>query len=112
MNCLDTRGRAARWIPPDDALGTALWLAGRGLWPVPITPPDDPLSPNPGKSPLGRGWGARRLSTRALFAIFRRHPKAGVGLILGPVAGVADLEIDDRQQAGPLLTELFPGGRP
>jgi hypothetical protein len=79
---------------------------------VPITPPDDPRSPNPGKAPLGRGWGARRLSTRALFAIFRRHPGAGVGLVLGPAAGVVDLEVDDREQAGPLLAELFPGGSP
>jgi hypothetical protein len=112
MNYLDSRGRAARWTPPDDALGTALWLAGRGLWVVPITPPDDPRSPNPGKAPLGRGWDARRLSTRALFAIFRRHPGAGVGLVLGPAAGVVDLEVDDRERAGPLLTELFPGGPP
>src|SRR6516165_3279883 len=112
MNHLDSRGRAARWTPPDDALGTALWLAGRGLWVVPITPPDDPRSPNPGKAPLGRGWGARRLSTRALFAIFRRHPGAGVGLVLGPAAGVVDLEVDDRAQAGPLLAELFPEGPP
>ena len=79
---------------------------------MPITPLDDPRSPNPGKAPIGRGWGARRLSTRALFAIFRRHPRAGVGVILGPAAGVVDLEIDDRQQARPLLTELFPGGTP
>jgi hypothetical protein len=74
--------------------------------------PDDPRSPNPGKAPLGRGWGTRRLSTRALFAIFRRHPGAGVGLVLGPAAGVVDLEVDDRGQAGPLLTEWFPGGPP
>jgi hypothetical protein len=79
---------------------------------VPITPPDDPLSPNPGKAPLGRGWGAQRLSTRALFAIFRRHPGAGVGIVLGPAAGVVDLEVDDRVQAGPLLAELFPEGPP
>jgi hypothetical protein len=79
---------------------------------VPITPPDDPLSPNPGKAPNGRGWGAQRLSTRALFAIFRRHPRAGVGLVLGPAPGVVDLEVDDRVQAGPLLAELFPEGPP
>jgi hypothetical protein len=79
MNRWDAGVRATRRITPDDALGTALWLVGQGLWPVPITPPDDPFSPNPGKAPLGRGWGSRRLSTRALFAIFRRHPRAGVG---------------------------------
>jgi hypothetical protein len=111
MNRWDSRSRAARCIPPADALGTALWLAGRGLWVVPITPPHDPLSPEPGKAPIGRGWGARRLSTRALFAIFRRH-RAGVGLVLGPAAGVVDLEIDDRERAGPLLAEWFPEGPP
>src|SRR5262245_3504453 len=110
MDRFDSRGRAPHLIPPGDALGTALWLYGRGLWPVPITPPDDPFSANPGKAPLGRGWGARRLSTRALFAIYRRHPRAGVGLVLGPAAGVVDLEVDDRGQAGPLLAELFPDG--
>jgi hypothetical protein len=79
---------------------------------VPITPPDDPLSPNPGKAPIGRGWGTRRLSTRTLFAIFGRHPGAGVGLVLGPASGVVDLEVDDRERAGPLLAELFPEGPP
>ena len=101
MNRWDSRSRAARCIHPADALGTALWLAGRGLWVVPITPIDDPLSANPGKAPIGSGWGTRRLSTRALFAIFRRHPKAGVGLILGPESGVVDLEIDDRRKSTP-----------
>ena len=112
MNRVEPRGREPRRIPPADALGTALWLAGRGFWPVPITPLDDPLSTNPGKAPLGRGWGAQRLSTRTLFAIFRRHPGAGVGIVLGPAAGVVDLEVDDRVQAGPLLAELFPEGPP
>jgi Bifunctional DNA primase/polymerase, N-terminal len=112
MNRLDSEDRGARRFPPDDALGAALWLTGRGLWAVPITPLDDPLSPNPGKAPIGRGWGARRLSTRALFAIFRRQPRAGIGLVLGPAAGVVDLEVDDREQAGPLLAKLFPAGLP
>jgi hypothetical protein len=112
MNQLHPGSREPRRIPPADAFGTALWLAGRGLWAVPITPPDDSLSLNPGKAPIGRGWGARRLSTRTLFAIFGRHPRAGVGLILGPASGVVDLEVDDREQSGPLLAELFPEGPP
>jgi hypothetical protein len=111
MNRWDSRRRAARCIPPDDALGTALYLAGRVLWVMPITPPDDPLSLNPGKASIGRGWGARRLSTRVLLAIFRPHPRAGVGLVLGPAAGVVDLEVDNRNRAGPLLSEFFPGSR-
>ena len=65
----------------------------------------------PGRRPSGAA-GRGRLSTRALFAIFRRHPGAGVGIVLGPAAGVVDLEVDDREQAGPLLAELFPGGPP
>src|SRR4051812_20453637 len=104
--------REAWRLPPNDALGTALWLVARGLWPVAITPPDDGLSPNPGKAPIGRGWGTRRLSTRALFAIFGRHPRAGVGVVLGPASGVVDLEVDDPERAKPLLGELFPDGAP
>ena len=99
-------------MPPSDALGTALWLVAQGLWPVAITPPDDDRSPNPGKAPIGRGWGTRRLSTRALFAIFGRHPRAGVGVVLGPASGVVDLEVDDPERARPLLGELFPDGPP
>jgi hypothetical protein len=86
--------------PPDDAPGTALWLAERGLWAVLFTPLDDPFSPNPGKAPIGHGWGARRLSTWALVAIFRRHPWAGAGLLLGPAAGVVDLDLGDRVRDG------------
>ena len=97
-------------LPPDDALGTALWLFARGFWPVAITPPDDARSPNPGKAPIGRGWGIRRLSTRAIFAIYGRNPGAGVGIVLGPTSGVVDLEVDDPARAGPVLEELFPGG--
>src|SRR4051794_35658416 len=98
--------------PPADALGTALWLSAHGLWPVPITPPDDATSPNPGKAPIGRRWGVVRPSTRALFAIFKRHPRAGIGIVLGPASGVVDLEVDDPRAAGPLLDELFPQGLP
>ena len=106
------RRREACRLPPSDALGTALWLVAQGLWAVAITPPEDDRSPNPGKAPIGRGWGTRRLSTRALFAIFGRQPRAGVGVVLGPASGVVDLEVDDPELAGPLLGELFPDGPP
>src|SRR3954470_6835404 len=112
MSRTDFAGRPRRRRPPADALGTALWLHARGFWPVPITAPDDRSSPNPGKAPVGRGWGTRRLSTRALFTILRRHPRAGVGLALGPAAGVVDLEVHDRERAGLLLAELLPEGPP
>src|SRR3954447_8612632 len=106
------RHREACRLPPNDALGTALWLVARGLWPVAITPPDDGLSANPGKAPIGRGWGTRRLSTRALFAIFGRHPRAGVGVVLGRAWGGGALGVDAREGAEPLLGDLFPDGVP
>jgi hypothetical protein len=34
MSRWESPSRAARCTPPDDALGTALYLAGRGLWVV------------------------------------------------------------------------------
>src|SRR5262249_26885075 len=105
-------GLGTRRAPPSDALGTALWLSANGLWPVPITPPDDGTSPNPGQAPIGRRWGVIKPSTRALFAIFKRHPRAGIGIVLGPASGVVDLEVDDPRAAGPLLNELFPRGLP
>src|SRR4051794_3107303 len=106
------RRREACRLPPSDALGTALWLVAQGLWALAITPPEDDRSPNPGKAPIGRGWGTRRLSTRALFAIFARQPRAGVGVVLGPASGVVDLEVDDPERAQMLLGELFPDGPP
>jgi putative DNA primase/helicase len=65
-----------------------------------------------GKAPIGRRWGVVKPSTRALFAIFKRHPRAGIGIVLGPASGVVDLEVDDLEAARPLLEELFPRGLP
>jgi hypothetical protein len=91
---------------------TALWLLGEGLWPVLISPVDDPVSPSPGKAPVGRGWGLTRPSPDGLREAYRRHPRAGVGLLLGPGGGVVDLEVDDPEGAAPVLGRLFPGGPP
>jgi len=44
--------------PTGGTMQTALWLLRAGLWPVPISPPDDARAPSPGKSPIGRA-GAR-----------------------------------------------------
>src|SRR5262249_45351961 len=73
--------------PPADAPGTAFWPLGRGHWPVVISPPGDPRWPNPGKSPIGKGWGKERPSAPALGRLFARHPGAGVGVLLGPASG-------------------------
>ncbi len=90
--------------PPPTARQTAVWLLGQGLWPVVVRPG--------GKAPLGRGWGLIRPSPDALDAAFRRSPRAGVGLLLGPEGGVVDLEVDDPAAAEPALAELFPDGLP
>ncbi|MBA4066762.1 MAG: hypothetical protein C0501_24260 [Isosphaera sp.] len=90
--------------PPPTARQTAVWLLGQGLWPVVVRPG--------GKAPLGRGWGLIRPSPDALEAAFRRSPRAGVGLLLGPEGGVVDLEVDDPAAAEPALAELFPDGLP
>ena len=98
--------------PPEDSLGTALWLLGRGLWPVPISPPDDRRSPSPGKAPIGRGWGKAKPSPARLGVVFRSRPGAGVGILLGPEGGVIDLEVDDPEGAVGELRRLFPAGMP
>ncbi len=90
--------------PPPTARETAVWLLGQGLWPVVVRPG--------GKAPLGRGWGLTRPSPDAIEAAFRRSPRAGVGLLLGPEGGVVDLEVDDPAAAEPALAQLFPGGLP
>ena len=93
MNRWDSRKRAPRSIPPDDALGTALWLYGRGLWPVPITPPDDTIR-------LGRG-PRENLARPAIDPLFRSvgisHGSGAIGVVLTGMlndgaAGLADLK--------------------
>jgi hypothetical protein len=98
--------------PPIGALGTALWLLARGLWPVAISPAGDPRWPSPGKSPIGKGWGRRRPSPASLRRLFDRHPRAGVGLLLGPAGGVVDLETDEPASAAAELRRLFPADVP
>jgi hypothetical protein len=99
-----------RSLPPEDALGTALWLLGFGLWPVAISPPGDSGWASPGKSPIGKGWGIKRPSAGTLKRTFARHRRAGVGVLLGPAGGVVDLETDEPEAAAAELRRLFPEG--
>jgi hypothetical protein len=103
------------WDPASDAKNpsrTALDCLFLGLWPVPITPPDDP-GPSPGKRPLGgKGWGKTRPTAGSLQEVYRKHPGAGVGLKLGAEGGVIDLDVDDPELAAPVLARLFPDGMP
>src|SRR5262249_53851865 len=99
-------------LPPEDPLGTALWLLGFGLWPVAISPHGDPNWPSPGKSPIGKGWGTIRPSATTLRRTFARHRRAGVGVLLGPAGGIVDLETDEPEAAASELRRLFPEGLP
>lgn len=78
---------------PATALETALRLLGMGLWPVLITP-HDPGDPQAGKRPIGEKWGLERPTEQSLRAAFARHPRAGLGIRLGPEGGVIDLDCD------------------
>jgi hypothetical protein len=56
------------------------------LWPVAIRPGE--------KAPIGESWGTTRPTERSIRETFKRFPKAGVGLLLGPKAGIIDIECD------------------
>jgi hypothetical protein len=76
-----------RPAPKRGRLETALWLLRNGLRPVPIHPRE--------KRPIGNAWGSTRPTRDRLLAVFDRHKGAGVGVMLGPQAGVIDYEVDD-----------------
>lgn len=98
------------------ALITALELHQQGFWPIAIYPPGVKLGSRitKGKEPIGKKWGLERWDEERLRAAFREHPKAGVGICLGPCRGpggswLIDFE-GDGSQAAQSLAILF-GGR-
>jgi hypothetical protein len=97
--------------PP--ALVEAIRLLRMGLWPIPITSPDDSRDwvLNPGKQPAaGKGWGLIRYTEETLRAFWASYPwDAGVGVKLGKAAGVVDLEVDDPDSGEETLSLLFDG---
>ena len=68
--------------PPE----TALALLARGVWPVAIK--------RKCKAPIGENWGAERPTEESLHATYAANRGAGVGIRLGPEAGVIDFEVD------------------
>ena len=66
------------------------------LWPVPIHRKGDKLGDKiaTGKEPIGTAWGLTRPTEQSIRKTFRRFPKRGVGLLLGPEAGIIDIECD------------------
>lgn len=92
-----------RPAPKRGALPTALWLLRSGFWPVPISARTDPRAGSPGKSPIGRAWGTTVTTRDGLQATYARVRGAGIGIALGPSAGVVDVEVDDPARAAPVL---------
>jgi hypothetical protein len=56
------------------------------MWPVALRPGK--------KRPIGERWGLQQPTEASLRATFNRNPREGVGIRVGPEAGVIDLEID------------------
>ncbi len=91
-----------RTAPPPSAapLDTALWALDAGLWPVTLHPCGATIRTRDGerratgKEPIGVAWGQTRPTAERLRETTRQNPGAGVGLMLGPDAGVIDVECD------------------
>jgi Bifunctional DNA primase/polymerase, N-terminal len=96
---------------PAACLEAALRELEAGRWPVPIHSIDAKVS-SPGKAPIGQAWGKDRPDEKFLRSTWRRHPKAGVGLLLGAQGGVVDIDIDQPEYARETLARLFPDGIP
>ncbi|QEH34273.1 hypothetical protein OJF2_28080 [Aquisphaera giovannonii] len=85
----------------NSARDTALELLRRlNLWPVAIKPGE--------KAPIGKSWGAERPTERTIGETYKRFPRAGVGLLLGPEGGIVDIECDG-PRGEDSLAELLGG---
>jgi hypothetical protein len=69
-----------------------------GLWPVACYPRE--------KRPIGRAWGATYPTREKLLTTFEQHHGAGVGIALGPVAGVVDFDVDGKAESAALIGRL------
>jgi hypothetical protein len=82
---------------------TALALLARGHWPVVID--------HWGKNRVGQHVYLPRPTEEWLRDVYRLNPALGVGLQIGPEAGIIDIDIDG-PAAAPWLDRLFPDGVP
>jgi hypothetical protein len=92
----------------------ALELLRQGLWPIPLHPLGAMIPQkgghkiSKGKEPIATAWGKSPPAEGKLRAIFTGNPGAGVGIQLGPEAGLIDLEVDGPQGENS-LARLFDG---
>lgn len=94
-------------IYPDtlsEAHEAALKLLGGGLWPIPLYPVGAKLKDKEasGKEPMGKGWGLERPTAASLRSAYLKRRNAGLGILLGPLGGVIDAEIDGPEGADSL----------
>ena len=87
-----------RPAPKRGNLATALWMLRAGLWPVACYPRE--------KRPIGKAWAVTYPSRDQLLATFDHHHTAGVGIALGPAAGLVDFEVDAPAEAASLVARL------
>jgi hypothetical protein len=64
-----------------------------------------------GKEPIGDAWGKTEPTEAGLRKAYRYHPNAGVGIRLGKVGGVVEIELDG-PEGMESLRKLFDGDPP
>ena len=122
MSVETTRASMGAPSPNGEPIGktprdTAVGMLAAGLWPIPIYPPGvtlpDRKKPTEGKEPIGKAWGAERNTIDKLAATFKKYPRAGVGVALGPGRGPGGVWLLDVEGDGPEAAEsrlrLFGG---
>ncbi len=91
-------------------LETAYLLLDMGLWPIPITPINDPVSVAPGKAPLPfKDWGKTKYTKESLAEVYAAFPAAGIGLKLGPEGKIIDIDVDDPAVGSPVVERMMGG---
>ena len=76
--------------------------------PTPLGLPAQPPATGP-DGMVGGGWPNHCLTANEVADLFKTNPAANIGLLLGPVSGIIDLECDS-PEAEQTFKRLFPNG--